>query len=246
VPSLKVTMMSRPSKSLQLPSYSAQALGKIGEIDFLVRVLQGKESPGGQYLGAQGLAAAGTNATQAVSALNDALNSSDDVMQMYAAEALGKIGTAASESIPRLASLSQHGPNFVRHAAGTALVNIRTPEARDAVRPYLQRERRIRSFFDGMGVFALHPWLAAVVGAAFGAWAWAGWRVHPERRAFQRFLLFPAFSWCAYSLWEYEAQRQRANIRIDLLLIYPFLAGLTVIAIGVWCAGLLIPSRRLR
>ncbi len=243
VPALESIVRRKRSGSLRLPSYAAQALGKIGEIDFLIRALEGKEGAGAEFLGAQGLGAAGANAARAVPSLIDVLNGPDPVGHMYAAEALGKIGPAAGAAVPRLAVLSRSSLNFVRRAAGEALISIGTPQAREAAGPYQRRQRRVQLFFAAMSVFVWQPWLAAVVGMAFGGWAFAGLVIRPERKAFHSFLLVPAFFWCGYSAWEY-AQRRQANIRIDLLLIDPFLAGLTALAVGVWCASLFSERRR--
>ena len=82
-------------------------------------------------------------------------------------------------------------------------------------------------FFATMAIFIPQPWLAALPAAAFfGLYAWT-------RR---RFCLVMAAVWVLYGL--YEAGMYllilcsgECNIRIDLLVIYPVLAVLSVAAL---------------
>lgn len=41
-------------------------------------------------------------------------------------------------------------------------------------------------------------------------------------------LILAAVTWAGFAAWEWECLREQADIRIDLLLIYPFLAVLTL------------------
>jgi hypothetical protein len=68
-----------------------------------------------------------------------------------------------------------------------------------------------------------HPWLALLVAAALAL----VWRSTRSRTA-----LVAAVSWVAYTGWEITVSEDRldANIRIDLLVIYPVLGVLTVLA----------------
>lgn len=69
-----------------------------------------------------------------------------------------------------------------------------------------------------------HPWLA-LLGAAALAVLW--------RSTHSRIALVAAVLWVAYAGWEIAVSEGRAdaNIRIDLLVIYPVLAVLTVLAV---------------
>jgi hypothetical protein len=81
------------------------------------------------------------------------------------------------------------------------------------------------------------PWLAGVIGCLFVGAGLTGSTMRPEDKQIHRTLLFPAPFWWAYAVWEYAVQRGRAGLRLDLFIIYPFLAGLTLLAVGVWCAN---------
>ncbi|MGU3499125.1 hypothetical protein [Mycobacterium sp. C31M] len=75
-----------------------------------------------------------------------------------------------------------------------------------------------------MGVLIAHPWLAVLAGTALLALWW---------RSCSRWAAAAAAAWIAYAGWElFVTEGPDANIRIDLLLIYPVLAVLSVIAIG--------------
>ena len=69
-----------------------------------------------------------------------------------------------------------------------------------------------------------HPWLA-LLGASVLALVWRSTR--------SRIALFATVLWVAYTGWEITVSEDRAdaNIRIDLLVIYPVLAVLTVLAV---------------
>jgi HEAT repeat protein len=131
VPALKTIVLNPPERSvnaLTLQRLAAEALGKIGEIEFLIRVLDGREPTDDPNLGAEGLGAAGTAAAEGVPALLTVLNGRDPIMQSYAARALGQIGTAANAAVPRLVELLQSSSYSVRSASRYALQHIGTPE----------------------------------------------------------------------------------------------------------------------
>ena len=218
---------------------AAEALGKIGEIDLLVQILQEKEHDIQPYLGAQGLGAAGLAAASAVPVLMEALKSSDTGMQMYAAEALGQIGPAANPAVPQLAELSRSSLNFLRRAGGDALLKIGTTQAQTAGRSYRWHKKLSDSFFKVMSIFVWNPLLALGVGIGLGILAFFGFRTRPDRKMANGSLLPPAVFWMLYSLWEYHCKQVGANIRIALCVIYPFLAIITLLGVGVWLADLL-------
>jgi hypothetical protein len=78
-----------------------------------------------------------------------------------------------------------------------------------------------------IGIFVAAPWLALVPAVLFGV-AYRRWRA--------RAALVAAGAWLAYFLYE-EAMRRRilcsgeCNIRVDLLLLYPILLLISVVAV---------------
>lgn len=239
-----VNILSKKNTALGLQPQAAKALGKIGEINLLIRVLQSQEPGIRGYLGAQGLAAAGPAAASAVPALMEALKSSDSSLQMYAAEALGEIGPAANPAVPQLAELSKSSLNFLRRAAGEALLKIGTPEARGAGKPYERRKKLFEGFFRTMSVFVWNPLPALVTGIVLGILAFLGIRIRPERKGWSRPLFVPSAAWVLYAAWEYYMKQIGADIRIDLFVIYPVLAVGTFLGLAVWLTGLLLPKKR--
>ncbi len=234
VPALKDILAQQPKPGGSRQREAAKALGKIGEIGFLIRALEGKEANIQPYLASHGLAAAGPAASSAVPALMEALNSSDSFAQMYAADALGAIGPAANSAVPRLRELSKSSLNFVRRSAGEALIKIGTPEAKEAAKPYERRKYLVNGFFRIMSVFVAMPLLAVVVGLFLGVMAYAAVPSGAKRKFLTGTLYIPAL----YAGWEYYCQVKRYDIRIDLLLIYPILALATVLGLALWVIGL--------
>lgn len=83
-----------------------------------------------------------------------------------------------------------------------------------------------------MDLFIRHPELCFVIAAFFVAFACVSF-FYKRIRSLPMFV--PGFFWLAYGAWEYSLKGSGANIRIDLLLIYPLLllamtagAGMTV------------------
>ncbi len=90
-----------------------------------------------------------------------------------------------------------------------------------------------------LGAFVGWPWLALVPAALL---AWAYWR--RRRRA----ALVAALAWLAYFPYELGMKLRvlcsgECNIRVDLLLFYPILLGLTVWAIVATGRGREPPER---
>src|SRR5688572_14403943 len=85
----------------------------------------------------------------------------------------------------------------------------------------------MQQFFRMMAIFITYPWLAALVGVPLVA---AG------RRRGRRAALVAGLAWLAYAVYE-TGMKQRwlctgeCNIRVDLLLVYPILLVLTLIAV---------------
>ncbi len=69
-----------------------------------------------------------------------------------------------------------------------------------------------------------HPWLTLPAGAAMAAlWWWTR----------SRWAAVAALAWLGYGLWEFSVVTEGpdANIRLDLLLIYPSLVVVTITAV---------------
>ena len=88
--------------------------------------------------------------------------------------------------------------------------------------------------------FNWHPWRA--LGVSLASWVppllpltLRGWR--PYARTLP--LLVAAAAWLLFGLLEYEAWRERANIRVDLLATWPALLLVTAACCGAWIYGLL-------
>lgn len=81
-----------------------------------------------------------------------------------------------------------------------------------------------------LGLFIIWPWLALVPAAAFGA-------LYFRRR--RGIILLTALAWLAYFPYELAMKLRvlcsgECNIRVDLLLFYPLLLGLSVAALIAW------------
>ena len=77
-----------------------------------------------------------------------------------------------------------------------------------------------------MDIFIRAPWLAFAVGAIFFALSWSTW---------SKLLITVSTAWFLYGVYEYLMRIRvlcsgECNIRVDLLLIYPILLTLSIIA----------------
>ncbi len=246
VPVLKdiIRQKQKLHTDIMLKNKAAIALAKIGEIDFLIRALQGKEEKINPYTACIGLGAAGPKAAPAVPTLLKILNSPDNAARMYAADALGEIGPAASSAVPRLEELSNSSLNFVRRAAGEALLKIGTPEAKEAAKFYAFRKKLFADFFSLMSIFMVMPWLAILVGIGIGIIAFYTMRKNEKKKYLPKVLYATAIFWIFYAAWEYYSHSIGANIRVDLLIIYPVLFGLTLFSLIFWLVSLMRSKSR--
>ena len=236
VPALKEILRQKPIPitGVGLQQKAAIALGKIGEVDFLINVLQGNEGRMNRSSASIGLGAAGSKAANAVPALIEILNGQDEPAQMCAANALGEIGPAASPAIAKLGELSNNSRNFVRRAAGEALLKIDTREAKDAAKFYDRRKNLYDGFMSMMSIFVSMPWLAFVVGLSIGLVAFLTTRNNLRRKRLAKVLYTTSMMWIIYTAWEFYSRSIGANIRIDLLVIYPFLFIITLFSTIFW------------
>jgi len=245
VPEL-LELLRHPNSDHRVAPAAAEALGKIGAVQPLLDALNGKDPALNQTYVIQGLGASGAKAAPAVPRLIDLLRSSDTVTQMSAAQALGKIGPPARAAVPDLARLAGSDLNFVRHAAGQALLTMGVPEAAQAAEPYRLHEERVKAFFQFMGHFIDHPTWAAWIGALLALLFGLGLTLRKPPSPLQWPLAATSLVWLIYSVWETMWQQARvggAPIRIDLLLIYPFLAVVTPGSLLFWLAGFIWPRR---
>jgi hypothetical protein len=86
--------------------------------------------------------------------------------------------------------------------------------------------------------FVWHPGRAAVVAAAFGLLALA------FRGSGRRPLLVAAAGWAVFAVLEWMAWRERADIRVDLLVTWPLLCLLTAASLVMWARGQVRARRR--
>lgn len=236
-PALKDLLRSKSAPQGLRKYEVARALGKIDEIDFLIRALRGEEPGVSASNASHGISAAGPKAVKAIPALLEMINGDKAPEQSFAADALGAIGEASNEAIPRLKVLTKSKYNFVRRAAGEALLKIGTPEAIEAAKPYKLRKDIYGGFFKAMSVFVWNPWLAMVVGVIIGGIAYLTTKEFTKKTKMMRSLYLPAVLWLIYAAWEFYARMQGANIRIDLLVIYPLLVTVTIIGFVLWFIG---------
>ncbi len=150
---LRKTGRQRHLNNDVLPALVAVAIGSNGDVDFLVRIMQGKETEIMPSYGARGLGAAGAFATPVLPELVKALQSSDQSLAYYAVEALGEIGPAANSVVPQLVEMRSNLKDLP-FAVEEALKRIGTPEALAAARLYredadrLVRKMKKQQFFD--------------------------------------------------------------------------------------------------
>lgn len=238
VPALKELLRSKSTPQGLRKYEVARAVGKIGEIDFLIRALRGEEPGVSAFTASHGIRGAGPKAVKAIPVLLEMINGDKAPEQLIAADALGAIGEASYEAIPRLKVLTKSKHNFVRRAAGEALLKIGTLEAIEAAKPYKFRKDIYDGFFKAMSVFVWKPWLAVVVGLLIGAIAYLTTKEFTKKTKMMRSLYLPAVLWLIYAAWEFYARMQGANIRIDLLVIYPLLVTVTTIGFVLWFIGM--------
>lgn len=91
--------------------------------------------------------------------------------------------------------------------------------------------------FSPFTIFIAYPLLALLPAAAFAALYWASGR---------RLVAAAAVLWCLYAVYEYAMHRRllcsgECNIRVDLLLLYPVLWIVSLVAVIV---GILAIRRR--
>jgi hypothetical protein len=238
VPALKELLRSKPAPQGLRKYEVARALGKIGEIDFLIRALRGEEPGVSAFNASHGIRGANSKAVKAIPTLLEMINGDKAPEQSFAADALGSIGGASYEAIPRLKVLTKSKHNFVRRSAGEALLKIGTPEAIEAAKPYKLRKDIYDGFFETMSVFVWKPWLAAVVGLLIGAITYLTTIKFTKKTKMMKSLYVPAVLWLIYAAWEFYARMQGANIRIDLLVIYPLLVTVTILGFVLWIIGI--------
>ncbi|HEU0078047.1 MAG TPA: hypothetical protein VFQ76_10390, partial [Longimicrobiaceae bacterium] len=93
--------------------------------------------------------------------------------------------------------------------------------------------------YDLAQPFVWNAWLALGIAAAF-LLLWGASRAARARRpgVRPRPVLVAAVAWAAFGLLEAEATRERADIRVDLLVTWPLLLVLSVACVAVWLRSL--------
>ena len=76
------------------------------------------------------------------------------------------------------------------------------------------------------------------MGMLIGAIAYLTTKESTKNTKMMRSLYLPAVLWLIYAAWEFYARMQGANIRIDLLVIYPLLVTVTTIGFVLWFIGM--------
>jgi len=89
-----------------------------------------------------------------------------------------------------------------------------------------------------MAIFLSMPWLALVPGIAIAVVALFSHRGGFASGMPLKIQYATALLWIAYAGWEVYCQSISANIRIDLLVIYPILFFASLISIIVWVIDL--------
>ena len=82
------------------------------------------------------------------------------------------------------------------------------------------------------------PWLAGVVGVSLGIMAFTTTRKNAKKRFIAKALYAISVLWLIYAAWEIYSHSIGANIRVDLLYIYPILFFVTALGLIFWLIGL--------
>ena len=97
------------------------------------------------------------------------------------------------------------------------------------------------TIYDLAQPFVWNAWLALGIAAAFLLLAGL---VRAARRdgSWPRPLLVAAGAWTVFGLLEAEATRERADIRVDLLVTWPALLLLSAVCLALWLRGIVRKS----
>jgi hypothetical protein len=98
--------------------------------------------------------------------------------------------------------------------------------------------------WKGVSYFNWHPTRAFVVSLIFWgllllSYILQGWR--PQVRTLPMFIV--ALAWVLFGLLEYQAYRERANIRVDYLFTWPALLLVTAVCFGFWLYSMFAASK---
>ncbi|HEX8319440.1 hypothetical protein [Longimicrobium sp.] len=97
--------------------------------------------------------------------------------------------------------------------------------------------------YDLVQPFVWHAWRAFGVAFAFLLLYGVARLVRPNRpRSSPKPMLIATIAWTVFALMEAEATRERANIRVDLLVTWPLLCLVSLGAVALWLGSLLRPS----
>jgi hypothetical protein len=98
-------------------------------------------------------------------------------------------------------------------------------------------------FFESIAWFAWKPQMALAISGVFfiGGLIIILLRLNNRKLSSVRIwpILIPAITWALYSIWEWFCTVKRHNIRVDLILIYPFLIGFSIFGLSVSISSLI-------
>ncbi len=126
IAALKDHELNYSNRLTSFPSYTVEALGKIGKESTLalIEALKDQDSSIRQYA-VSALGEIGPGAKEAVPALIEALKDQDSFVRRFAAGALGRIGPEAKEAVPALIEALKDQDSRIRRSAVSALGRIR-------------------------------------------------------------------------------------------------------------------------
>lgn len=156
------------------------------------------------------------------------------------------MGEAAAAAIPRLEELTKGKHSYTRRVAGEALLSIGTKESLEAARMYSFKKGLFEKFYEAMSIFTWYPALALIVGLVIGTTTNLVNRRYMAGAGIRGLSYVPALLWLIYVPWEFYAMLSGANIRIDLLAIYPILVTATIIWIVFLIIGFVKAGKRVQ
>lgn len=82
--------------------------------------------------------------------------------------------------------------------------------------------------------FLGYPERMAIISCVFFLTLFAAYLLNRKRMEFQHWLLLAsAIMWFVFAVWEACCQTMKANIRVDLLFIWPIVIGVSVFSIAI-------------
>ncbi len=225
----------------EIKLHAVRALGRMGEIKFLLQVVQGQEPNIDPSWGAGGIETADPSvAATTIPTLRKALKRPDGKPNVSVISALGKMGSAASSAVPDLIELYKRSDGYASYA-GEALLGIGTEEALKATKSYRIKKGTYRSYLDIRLNAALNSDFNIFTGLVLGVMAFIGIRIRPHRKILCGALFLPAVAWVINALWIVYCIKGGPTGRTDIFL--PLITIITLLAIVSWTVGLILPQQ---